>query len=255
MHFSLSASLLGTVALMITSVKAQITKVPPPLTTDSVNVTYHNDGSGVIASEMAPFNACFASENAFGKYSFINLSPANATINFYSDSNCQDFTFGLDGYYGGYPGVARSYRWVGWNMENRGELFNKAPIQGDGDGTPPPTAGGVTPHPEEPAKSESGTGSQSSTSTFFGGVFGSLVILSIGGVIFWKTAGKKMAQDKGKGVLPYNRVGGRRDDDDILLTTNNRSHNSFELGDEDDEDEDDRRHQSGRQQRYRDDDV
>ncbi|KAF9320753.1 hypothetical protein BG003_004967 [Podila horticola] len=268
MHFSLSASLLGTVALMISSVHGQAAPVgtpPPPLASDAVNVTYVNDGNGVIAYETVPFNTCFASENAFAKYSYINLAPGNATINFYKDSNCQVFTFGLDGYYGGYPGPARSFRWVGWDMVHRGEFFNKDPILGQGDASdgheaPPttgaPVTGGLPPVPDA-SKEESGSSSpsSSSSSTFFGGVFGSLVILSIGGVIFWKTAGKKMTQDKGKGVLPYNRVGGQRDGD-ILLTTNNRSHNSFEIGEEEDEEEDenDRPHRAG-QQRYRDDDV
>ncbi|KAG0032810.1 hypothetical protein BGZ82_006365 [Podila clonocystis] len=265
MHFSLSASLLGTVALMISSVHGQNAPVnqavPPPLATDTVNVTYANDGNGVIAEETVPFNTCFASESAFAKYSYINLAPANATINFYKDSNCVQFIFGLNGYYGGYPGPARSFRWVGWDMDHRGDFFNKDPILGQGDASngheaspttgAPVTGGQPAPGPDA-GKKESGS---SSSSTFFGGVFGSLVVLSIGGVIFWKTAGKKMTQDKGKGVLPYNRVGGQRDGD-ILLTTNNRSHNSFEIGEEEDEeeDEDDRRHRAG-QQRYRDDDV
>ncbi|KAF9326696.1 hypothetical protein BG006_009898 [Podila minutissima] len=268
MHFSLSASLLGTVALMISSVHGQDAPVnapvavPPPLATDSVKVTYANDGNGVIAEETVPFNTCFASETAFAKYSYINLTPGNATMNFYKDSNCQEFTFGLDGYYGGYPGPARSFRWVGWDVAHRGDLFNKDPILGQGDASnghvdPPTTGAPVTGGKAVPdaSKEESGS-SSSSTSTFFGGVFGSLVILSIGGVIFWKTAGKKMTQDKGKGVLPYNRVGGQRDGD-ILLTTNNRSHNSFEIGEEEDEeeDEDNRRQRAGHQQRYRDDDV
>ncbi|KAG0041533.1 hypothetical protein BGZ89_007380, partial [Linnemannia elongata] len=101
--------------------------------------------------------------------------------------------------------------------------------------------------------------SSSSSSTFFGGVVGSLVVLSVGGLIFWKTAGKKLVEDKGKGVLPYNRVGGHRDGD-ILLTNNSRGgQNSFEIGDEDDEEDDDevdnrRQHRSGRQERYHDDD-
>ncbi|KAG0346189.1 hypothetical protein BG004_002221 [Podila humilis] len=266
MHFSLSASLLGAMALIISSVDAQTVTLPPPLATDSVNVTYANDGNGIIAYETVPFNTCFASENAFAKYSYINLAPGNATVNFYKDSNCHDFAFGLDGYYGGYPGPARSFRWVGWDMEHRGDFFNKDPILGQGEAgdgrTAPPTTGaqgggsGVPVIPPPTKEEESGSGSTNATSsTFFGGVVGSLVILSIGGVIFWKTAGKKMTQDKGKGVLPYNRVGGQRDGD-ILLTTNNRSHNSFEIGEEEEEEEeDDRRHRAGHQQRYRDDDV
>ncbi|KAF9386541.1 hypothetical protein CPC16_007486 [Podila verticillata] len=271
MHFSLSASLLGTVALMISSVQGQNTPVddspatvPPPQATSTFNVIYLNDGNGEIASETVPFNTCYASENAFAKYSYINLVPGNATVNFYKDSNCQVFSFGLDGYYGGYPGPARSFRWVGWDMVHRGDLFNKDPILGQGDASngqvEPPTTGapitGGQPVLPEAGKDESGSSSSSSSSTFFGGVFGSLVILSIGGVIFWKTAGKKMTQDKGKGVLPYNRVGAQRDGD-ILLTTNNRSHNSFEIGDEEEEEEeeDDRRQRAGHQQRYRDDDV
>ncbi|KAG0294259.1 hypothetical protein BGZ98_001835 [Dissophora globulifera] len=273
-----STSLLGTTAVALLATVAQAQEVPPaglapPVAGDKVNITYLNDGNGEIAQEEVPFNVCFASEHAFAPYSYINLAPNNATINFYQDSNCQTFSFGLDGYYGGYPGPARSFKWVGWSMDSLGELFNKAPIQGQGDAAtggetaPPPGSAnpGTTSPPVTDANKDQtggttteGSQTKSSSSTFFGGIFGSLVVLSVGGVIFWKTAGKKLVEDKGKGVLPYNRVGAR--DGDILLTTNSRSHNSFEIGDEDDEEDDDEeednRHQrrSGRQERYHDDD-
>ncbi|KAG0202189.1 hypothetical protein BGX28_005211 [Mortierella sp. GBA30] len=281
MHFSTSLLGVASLALIISSAQAQVL---PPTANDKINVTYVNDGNGVIATEEVPFNTCFASETAFTKYSYVNFAPNNATINFYKDSNCKTFAFGLDGYYGGYPGPARSYRWVGWSMDSLGVLFNKNPIQGQGDAaggdpatvpggkipdggnntpaTPPPTpntgdntnkdqTGGNTAD-----ESTSGSTKTSSSSTFFGGVVGSLVVLSVGGVIFWKTAGKKLIEDKGKGVLPYNRVGR---DGDILLTNSNRGHNSFEIGDEDDDEDEDevdtrRQHRSGRQERYHDDD-
>ncbi|KAF9323052.1 hypothetical protein BGZ91_003867 [Linnemannia elongata] len=229
----ISTSLLGASALamfLATSVQAQDpgaggapVAVAPPKATDKVSILYSDDRNIEIATEEVPFNTCFASEHAFLPYSYLTFAPKNSTINFYTDSNCETFTFGLDGYYGGYPGAARSFKWVGWDE-------TKTPSD-----------------------------SSSSSSTFFGGVVGSLVVLSVGGLIFWKTAGKKLVEDKGKGVLPYNRVGGHRDGD-ILLTNNGRGgQNSFEIGDEDDEEDDDevdnrRQHRSGRQERYHDDD-
>ncbi|KAF9102391.1 hypothetical protein BGX27_011017 [Mortierella sp. AM989] len=268
----LSTSLLGasTIALIISYVQAQESPavITPPKTGDNITILYFNDNNIETANEVVPFNICFPSEQAFSKYSYINFSPNNATINFYTDSNCQAFTFGLNGYYGGYPGQARSFKWVGWSMESLGELSNKNPIQGQGDAAtgiddqrptggknpgsttppPPPTAGIEDSIPES-------ENAKTSLSTSFAGVIGSLIILSVGGLVFWKTAGKKLVADKGKGVLPYNRVGR---DGDILLTNNNRSHNSFEIGDEDDEEdevESRRPHHSGRQERYRDDQV
>ncbi|KAF9949968.1 hypothetical protein BGZ70_001565 [Mortierella alpina] len=265
MRFSSPLVGAASIALIIASAHAQ--EMAPPKESDILNITYANDGNGVIAVEEVPFATCVASENAFTDYSYLNFAPSNATINFYLDSNCQVFAFGLNGSYGGHPGKARSYRWVGWSMDNLGEIFKKNPIQGPGataggdntqttpGGTNPGDSTHVTPPP--PTDKNNGQGGDSTktttSSTFFGGVVGSLVVLAVGGVIFWKTAGKKLVEDKGKGVLPYNRVGR---DGDILLT-NSRSHNSFEIGDEDDEEEevDTRRQQrSGRQERYRDDD-
>ncbi|KAG0248324.1 hypothetical protein BG011_000190 [Mortierella polycephala] len=270
-----SSSLVGAtaIALMISSAQAQETPAPEVPFPDTVAILFYNDNNVETANEVASFNTCIASEKAFAKYSFLNFAPNNATINFYTDSNCQNFTFGLDGYYGGYPGPARSFKWVGWSEDSLGELFNKAEIQGPGAGghgtTPPPPGGKnpsegtdetLPPGPDNADKDQNGgnnnddgSKSSSSSSTFFGGVFGSMLVLGAGGFVFWKTAGKKMVQDKGKGVLPYNRVGR---DGDILLTNNSRSHNSFEIGDEDDEDEVDNRRQprSGRQERYQDDD-
>ncbi|KAF9945209.1 hypothetical protein BGZ72_001555 [Mortierella alpina] len=274
-----SSPLVGAASIALIVASAQAQEIAPPKDSDILNITYANDGNGVIAVEQVPFATCVASENAFTDYSYVNLAPSNATINFYMDSNCQNFAFGLDGSYGGYPGKARSYRWVGWSMDNLGEIFKKNPIQGPGHtaGDTETTPGGKNPGaitpvtPPEDSKVDNGQGggpktadgstagdsttkpASSTSSTFFGGVVGSLVVLAVGGVIFWKTAGKKLVEDKGKGVLPYNRVGR---DGDILLT-NSRSHNSFEIGDEDDEDDevDNRRQQhSGRQERYRDDD-
>ena len=81
--------------------------------------------------------------------------------------------------------------------------------------------------------------------------------------MFWRKVGKNMMDDddKGKNVLPYNRVaGGGNDvsrstaneeeigegDEDILLTTQDRmDHNSFALEDEDDDDEEDEGQGSG----------
>ncbi|KAF9985341.1 hypothetical protein BGZ65_011138 [Modicella reniformis] len=241
---------------------------------DTVSVIYLNDTNGEIAREDAPFNTCFASERAFIRYSYLNFAPNNATINFYSDSSCQDFVFGLDGYYGGYPGPARSYRWVGWTDDYLGDIFDKEPIRGQGEaatgaGTNVPPDGKHPGHLKDDDSNSDNGGAKSSSSTFFGGVIGSMVILSVGGVAFWKIAGKKLVEDKGKSVLPYHRGsrsgggggggGGGGRDGDILLTANDQGNNSFELGDEDleddDEDEDENdHHRSGRQERYRDDD-
>ncbi|KAG9325017.1 hypothetical protein KVV02_001016 [Mortierella alpina] len=271
-----SSPLVGAASIALIIASAQAQEIAPPKDSDILNITYANDGNGVIAVEEVPFATCVASENAFTDYSYLNFAPSNATINFYLDSNCQVFAFGLNGSYGGHPGKARSYRWVGWSMDNLGEIFKKIPIQGPGAATggdtqtnpggknpgettpvPPPVDNNNNNHGQDGSKTADGSTSDttktSTSSTFFGGVVGSLVVLAVGGVIFWKTAGKKLVEDKGKGVLPYNRVGR---DGDILLT-NSRSHNSFEIGDEDDEDDevDTRRQQhSGRQERYRDDD-
>ncbi|KAG0275839.1 hypothetical protein BGZ95_008328 [Linnemannia exigua] len=287
MHFS--TSLLGASALatmfLATTAQAQAAPVvgaptvaavvTTPVTGDKVNILYSNDGNGEIATEEVPFNTCFASEHAFLPYSYLTFAPKNSTINFYTDSNCETFTFGLDGYYGGYPGSARSFKWVGWDEDNLGELFNKGPISGQGEAATPggethttPPGGqnpGTAPSTNNPNNSQSGQpetkpveGSSSSSSTFFGGVVGSLIVLSVGGLIFWKTAGKKLVEDKGKGVLPYNRSNGGRDDHILLTNSGHNGQNSFEIGDEDDEEEDEvdtrRQHRSGRQERYRDED-
>ncbi|KAG0371124.1 hypothetical protein BGX24_001828 [Mortierella sp. AD032] len=246
--------------------------VTAPVSGDKVNILYSNDGNGEIATDEVPFNTCFPSEHAFQKYSYLTFAPKNSTINFYTDSNCETFTFGLDGYYGGYPGPARSFKWVGWDEDNLGELFNKGPINGQGEaGTPGGETHTVPPGGQNPgtpstsnpnnsqSENKSADGSSStSSSTFFGGVVGSLVVLSVGGLIFWKTAGKKLVEDKGKGVLPYNRSTGGRDDHILLTNSGRNGQNSFEIGDEDDEDEDEvdtrRQHRSGRQERYHDDD-
>ncbi|KAG0270889.1 hypothetical protein BGZ95_001388 [Linnemannia exigua] len=272
MKTSLTAVLVAATLLACTSTtSAQAGPRPPPTTGQAVNIMYSNAGNDELGSDDAPFNSCFASENAFAPFAYLTFAPKNATINFYKDPNCQDFTFGLYGYYGGYPGQARSFRWVGWTEDTLGELVQK-PIPGQGEAaihpggpapvTPPPspvppTEGGG--HPSNPPPTTApdqqtgggGNGTNYKTSpNFIGGVFGSLVVLSIGGLIFWKTTSKKKV-DKGKGLLPYSRGATQEDDNDILLTTHNRSHHnndetSFSIGDDDDEDsdddEEDRRH-------------
>lgn len=245
---------------------------PAPQPGQTVNVLYSNSANDDTGSDDAPFNACFASEAAFKPYVYLTFGPKNATINFYKDSNCQDFTFGLDGYYGGYPGQARSFRWVGWSEDTLGDLFLK-PIVGQGEAAihpggpptapttpPPPTEGGG--HPNNPPTTttpdqETG-GSDNSTNpkykrtpTFFGVIFLGMAVLSIGGLIYWRTSGKKETLDKGKGLLPSYGRGATRDeedeDNDILLTTHNRSHLnndeiSFSIGDGEDSDDDDKDH-------------
>ncbi|KAF9577128.1 hypothetical protein BGW38_007860, partial [Lunasporangiospora selenospora] len=231
--------------------------VPPPQPGAKMNVTYSNDNNVETAAEEITFNTCFPSENAFTKYSYINFRPNNATINFYADPNCNTFAFGLDGYYGGYPGTARSFKWVGWSKETLGDLVKEPfQLQGDApDGNTTPPAGGKNPNdgatgnPPPTGNDNNKDTASSSSRSYMGSVFGFGLVAAVGGVLFWRRS--KRAQDKGKGVLPYNRVGG---DGDILLT-NNRGHNSFELGDEDDEEEEDRRpRRPGQQERYRDDD-
>ncbi|KAF9576375.1 hypothetical protein EC968_008670 [Mortierella alpina] len=259
---------------------------PPPSRGQAVTVLYSIDFNNDAGVDIAPFNTCFASESASTNYTYLTFAPKNATINFYKDSNCADFAFGLVGYYVTHPGQAKSFRWVGWTEDTIGYYFDKNPIQGQGDAvnggyeptpqTPPPTGGknpGTAP-PTTPGNTNDnndqnnrggGDNSQISiSSTFFGSVFGTLAVLSVGGLIYWKRIGKSLVEDKGKGVLPYDRV----DDDeangaeDILLTSNDKRDN-FELGDDaDDEDEDeDESHQSKahgqrtvRSDRYRDDD-
>ncbi|KAF9971351.1 hypothetical protein BGZ73_005722 [Actinomortierella ambigua] len=271
MHISSSLLGVATIALALSSRASAQSDIPAGA---SVTVTYVNDNNVVIATDVLNYNACLPSEAAFNPYSYINFNPNNATINFYQDSDCNDPAFALDGYYGGYPGKARSLKWVGYSMDERGELIVgeefHAGNQNPGGNVQPNSQTG-NPGKADPSKIGSdayqappttggNSGGSSSTSTFFGGVVGSMIVLSIGGVVFWKTAGKKMVADKGKGVLPYNRVDGgvRRRDGDILLTSNGRrDHNSFELGDEDEDDEDDQRNgrtRSGRGDRYRDDD-
>ncbi|CAO3563201.1 unnamed protein product [Mortierella alpina] len=264
---------------------------PPPSRGQSVTILYSIDFNNNAGVDIAPFNTCFASETAFINYTYLSFAPKNATINFYKDSNCADFAFGLVGFYVTHPGQAKSFRWVGWTEDTIGYYFDKNPIQGQGDAanggyepsppqTPPPPNGGANPGTPPPPttpgntngnqdqdQNNSGGGDSnqiSISSTFFGGVFGTLAVLSVGGLIYWKRVGKNMVEDKGKGVLPYDRVG---DDEangaeDILLTSSDKRDN-FELGDDaDDEDEDEDVHHEGkaheqrtaRRDRYRDDD-
>ncbi|KAG0265770.1 hypothetical protein BG011_004124 [Mortierella polycephala] len=273
---------------------------PPPTAQQTVNILYSIDANNDVGAEDARFNACFASNVASKPYTYLTFGPKNATINFYKDSDCQEFTFALDGYYGTYPGPAMSFRWVGWSEDYQGEFFDKEPFQGQGDAADGADGGADSPPPgtENPGndkdkdkdkdKDHSGNGDgndnggnhdETSTSsifsTFFGGVIGTLAVLAIGGVVFWKQAGKKMIDEKGKSVLPYNRVDGDEEssqDHDILLTTKNRSDHdqsddldhSFEITNLDDVDKDmetdmDNDHHEpplrpGRQDRYYDDD-
>ncbi|KAG0204521.1 hypothetical protein BGX28_003569 [Mortierella sp. GBA30] len=264
MRLSTSASLLAT-AIIFSAGSAHAQGVPatnpppPPTLDDNANVVYFTNGNNAIGTEYAPFNTCYISATAFNDYAYVTFAPQNATINFYKDTQCQDFAFGLVGYYIGNPGAARSFRWVGWSEDTIGQLFDKEPIQGQGDAAhgpprprppstvPPGTPGNpnnvppvtpVSPNKDQNNSDEDSNGS-SVSSTFFGGVFGTLVVLSIGGIIYWKKIGRNMVEDKGKGVLPYNRVDDSEanGDNDILLTSKDRSDN-FELGDEDDEDDD-----------------
>lgn len=211
-----------------------------------------------IASEDVHFNACFTSSHAPVNYAYISFAPKNATINFYSDPACKEFTFGLNGFFGQFPGPASSYKWVGWTEDAIGFLQDKTPFQGQGDAAPgavvkppggqnPGGGGGGDPstHPTPgPDNSKGGDKNEDSrspiSSIFFGSVFGSLIVMFIGGVVFWKTVGKKMVEDtKGKSVLPYNRVvdNSGDQDEDILLRTKNRM-DHFELVNEDDDDDD-----------------
>ncbi|KAF9541166.1 hypothetical protein EC957_003358 [Mortierella hygrophila] len=275
MKTSISATLIAAVTLFTftSSVQGQGTVAgprPAPQPGQTVNILYSTSENVDTGSDDVPFNTCFASETAFKPYVYLTFAPKNATINFYKDTSCQEFTFGLDGYYGGYPGQARSFRWVGWTEDTLGELFLD-PIAGQGEAadhlggpapivvTPPPTEGGGHPSnpPPPPLKTPGqetggGNGPTKRTPSFFGVLFVGMVVLSIGGLIYWRTAGKKETLDKGKGILPSYGRGATRDEDednDILLTTHNRSHvnnddNSFSIGEEEDsdDDEEDRHH-------------
>ncbi|KAF9956411.1 hypothetical protein BGZ72_002789 [Mortierella alpina] len=289
MRFSTGASLLAWI-LVAGSAQAQgvpaTNPPPPPSRGQAVTVLYSIDANNDAGVDIAPFNTCFASESAFADYTYLTFAPKNASINFYNNPDCTDFAFGLVGYYVTHPGQAKSFRWVGWTEDTIGYFFDKNPIPGQGDAvnggyepspqTPPPS-GGKNPDTPPPApgntndnKDQNNSGGNdnsndiSISSTFFGGVFGTLAVLSIGGIIYWRRVGKSMVEDKGKGVLPY----GRMDDDDangaedILLTSNGKRDN-FELGDDgDDEDEDEDAGREGkaneprtaRRDRYRDDD-
>lgn len=280
----LSSSTTTTVEAQASGAGANI----PPLSTDRVHLAYWNNANEELAAEFALYNTCFVTDSASRPaYAYLTMVPKNATINFYKDTGCGGgaFAFAMDGYYLGYPGEARSFRWVGWSEDAIGEIQTTAPIplmagspNPNTPGTPqpalppskqdppstqqPPVTGGQEPELEpghgHAGGAKAGDDEKSYSATFFGGVIGTLTVLSIGGVAFWRKVGRKMIEedDKGKDVLPYNRVaGGGRDvsrrnvveeeeeevgegDQDILLATNNRmSHNSFALEEEDGEDE------------------
>ncbi|KAF9368233.1 hypothetical protein BGX21_006725, partial [Mortierella sp. AD011] len=257
MHLSISTSLVtATLFLASTSItftaQAQDTRIlpPPPRAGQIAGIVYWNTANDEAGAEDVPFNVCFTSESASAKYTYLTFAPKNATINFFKDANCQDFSFGLYGYFGVNPGPAGSLKWVGWSEDYQGERTDE-PLQGQpdttngGDTTPQPSTGeqnpghgGNQPLPDNSDKNQPTNDSGLSSTSFFGIALGTLVVLAIGSVIFWRTAGKKMMEDnKGKSVLPYNRVEGDGDDD-ILLATKNKNHDSFALeGEDEDEDE------------------
>ncbi|ORZ16172.1 hypothetical protein BCR41DRAFT_353628 [Lobosporangium transversale] len=230
----------------------------PPAMGQLVNIMYSRSETEELGTVDAQFNTCFRLEGANrapADYAYLTFAPKNATINFYTDGNCQDFTYGLYGYYIGNPGPAMSFRWVGWTEDAVGVLVEKEPIHGQGDaahgGGVPST--GNTPHPDgndNNNHSNNGGGEKSYLSTFFGAIVGSLITLLVGGIIFWSTVQKGVDDSKFKRFIPsptrFKRAspGGRGEDnvgdrdDDILLATKNRDENAFELiGDDDDEDE------------------
>ncbi|KAF9981734.1 hypothetical protein BGZ65_003632 [Modicella reniformis] len=174
-----------------------------------------------IGSEDVLFNTCFTSEHTTKNYAYVSFEPKNATINFYSDEACQEFAFGLIGIYGRYPGLARSYKWVGWTEDAIGFLFDKEPFQGQGDAAP-----GAVPLP--PPDEEQNPGGEE------------------GGVT--PNHPTPMVDDtKVKDTLPYNRVedeSADRDGDILLLRTKDRSEH-FELGNDDDDDDDDEDNNDG----------
>lgn len=241
------------VSLLISSLSTSLlTLVQAQAST--VEVVYSTEANVEIATESASYNTCFASRAAGDPYNYLTFAPYNATINFYTDANCQTFAFGLDGHYSDHPGAkAASFRWVGWSKDNLGELI-KAPFVADPHAQPPnpptpvpdnkqppspPPQPGNNNHGHDSDEDNDGSGSTQASSMFYGALAGIAMMLSIGGLIFWKTRGKKVIVDKGKGVLPYSRVSNSREgesDADILLS-NRGGHNSFELDGEDDDDE------------------
>ncbi|KAI1311894.1 hypothetical protein EDD11_003295 [Mortierella claussenii] len=219
----------------------------PPRAGQMVNIMYSISANNEVGVADAPFNTCSATETGTKDYAYLTFAPKNATINFYKDTQCREFAYGLDGYYIGNPGPAKSFRWVGWTEDVIGRLFEAQPFQGQGDaahggyenggGSPVVTPQNPVIHqPQNPQQDghhgQTGADADDSSplATFFGGALGSLVVLSIGGVIFWKTAAKRLMDEggKGKSVLPYDRIGGDPDND-VLLTAKSRSENAFEL--------------------------
>ncbi|KAF9930108.1 hypothetical protein FBU30_000858 [Linnemannia zychae] len=266
MKTSIAAGLIAA-ALLATASTAYAQGVPgiprpPPNPDQTVNLLYFDSGNDELGSDDVLFNSCFASQHSSNDYAYVTFGPKNATINFYKDTDCKDFAFGLNGYYGGYPGQARSFRWVGWSENALGQLFTK-PIAGQGEaalhpggpapvtppvGIPPADESGHNNNPPPSKTPDQATGGSTSKSgamsAFVGGLFGALIV---GGLIFWRTSNKKRQDDKDKDLLPYSR-GSTHGDDEILLTTHNRSHlnndsSTFSIGDEDDSDDsDDERH-------------
>ncbi|KAG0030775.1 hypothetical protein BGZ81_002187 [Podila clonocystis] len=241
-------------SLLFSSLSTSLLTLVQAQGTANVEVVYSTEANVEIATESAPYNTCFASRAAGNPYNYLTFAPYNATINFYTDANCQTFAFGLDGHYSDHPGAkAASFRWVGWSKDNLGLLI-KAPFVVDPHALPPTPPPVTEPDHKQPPPSpqpgnnnhghdsdedKNDSGSTQASSMFFGAVAGIAMIVSIGGLVFWKTRGKKIIVDKGKGVLPYSRVSNSRDgegDADILLS-NRGGHNSFELEGEDDDDD------------------
>ncbi|KAG0350546.1 hypothetical protein BG005_009909 [Podila minutissima] len=243
-----------TASLMFSSLSTSFLTLVQAQGTSNVEVVYFTEANVEIATESAPYNTCFASRAAGNPYNYLTFAPYDATINFYNDANCQTFAFGLDGHYSDHPGAkAGSFRWAGWSKDSLGLLI-KAPFVVDPYALPPIPPPVSEPDSKQPPlrpqpgnnnhgvdsdEDQVDSGSTRASSLFFGAVAGIAMIVSIGGLIFWKTRGKKIIVDKGKGVLPYSRVSNSRDgegDADILLS-NRGGHNSFELEGEDDDDE------------------
>ncbi|KAG0335561.1 hypothetical protein BG004_008404 [Podila humilis] len=232
-----------------------------------VQVMYFTEANVELATEAATFNTCFVSKAGLQPYNYVTFAPYTAAINFYTDAKCEEFAFGLDGHYSDHPGAkSGSFQWVGLSKENFGELVQDAPFKLDASLvvsppiSPPNTVSPVTPPPpplpvKPPPEHDNGneaieSGSARTSSVFFGGLAGTAMLVSIGGLVYWKTRDKKSGLDKGKNVLPYNRVddhhhhhdGKERGDQDeeILLAPRHRiDDGSFELEGDDDDDDDD----------------
>ncbi|KAF9580629.1 hypothetical protein BGW38_002647 [Lunasporangiospora selenospora] len=239
-------------SLLFTAAQPPLVPIPPPKPTALVNLLYFNNANAELASEDVPYNACHPSTNPImtPAYAYITFAPKNATINFYDDDSCQHFAFALQGYYIGFAGNAKSFRWVGWSEDAPGVRVVSAPFpnptvkdEGDpqGPGTHPDTGPGTGPD-------QSNHGDSPVISRFIGGVLGVLVVLMFGGLAYWMTIGKRLLskddsdRPKKKASLGLGRrknEGEGDGDSDILLATKYRSDGDhFELGGDEEEEED-----------------